>query len=136
MTKVPRASARADWTLEEGAALTAVFPIGPVPAGTTAWLTVRDEIGGAAILTLGPAAASLDGTLTVDCEAGLARASVPPMKTVRLAFPIDPDDVGGWRGHGVYDVVVYPAGDESKAVRVLEGTVFYWRRVTCPPGLE
>ena len=98
----------------------------PFPTGTTAYLTVRDEIGGTAILSLGPVSAGLDGTLTVDAAAGMIEGDVAPLDTVGLAFPEDGSP-------GVYDLVIYPGGDATLAYVLVAGVVEYFRRATERP---
>lgn len=98
----------------------------PFPAGTTAYLTVRQEIGGRVLLELGPTAAALDGEITVDADDGVIQCDMEPLETLALPLP-----------HGVlagaWDLIIYPADDEEQAYQLLHGRVKYMRRVSERP---
>lgn len=96
----------------------------PFPSGTTAYLTIRYQIGSDALVELGPS--GLDGTIVVTAAAGLIECDLAPEFTLDLPLPAD---VLGGR----YDLVIYPEGDEAQAYRLLEGRILYRRRVTARP---
>ena len=95
-------------------------------AGTLAYLTVRDEIGGTVLFQLGPSADALDGTTEVTAATGTIACSLAPLDTIGLVFPSDGSP-------GVWDLVIFPGGDETLAYRLLEGTVTYSKRVSVRP---
>lgn len=98
----------------------------PFEEGTLAYLTIRDEIDGTVLLELGPAADALDGTTEVTEETGSIACSVAPLDTIGLAFPSDGSP-------GVWEMLIMPAGDETRAYRLLEGTVTYDQRASVRP---
>jgi hypothetical protein len=98
----------------------------PFEAGTLAYITIRDEIGGTVLAQLGPADDGLDGTTEVTPETGAIAYSLPVQETIGLAFPSDGSP-------GVVEVLIYPGGDEDRAYRLLEGALIYNKRVSVLP---
>ena len=98
----------------------------PFEAGTTGYLTIRDEIGGTVLAELGPADDELDGTIAITPETGAIVYSLPALFTVGLAFPADGSP-------GVYELVIFPAGDETRAYRLLHGVLIYDKRASVRP---
>lgn len=84
------------------------------PSGTVGYLVFRANKDDAVLLELGPGDASLDGTLEVDVESGdiLLDVFVP----AGLDFP---------GGLGVWELVIWPAGELGDAYTLLEGSVRY-----------
>jgi hypothetical protein len=51
----------------------------------------------------------------------------------QVVLDLDADESSAWTWtHGAYDIEVYPPGDESKAVRILQGKVVLDKEVTHP----
>jgi hypothetical protein len=63
-------------------------------------------------------------------------ADLTPFLTVDVpnslvTIDLDADESSAWEWtHGAYDIEVYPPGDESKAVRILQGNVVLDKEVT------
>lgn len=98
----------------------------PFEAGTLAYITIRDEIGGTVLAQLGPDVDELDGTTEVTPETGAIAYSLPALFTVGLAFPADGSP-------GVVELVIFPAGDELRVYRLTEGTLIYNKRASVRP---
>lgn len=97
----------------------------PFPAATTAWMTIRDEYGGTVLLRLGPAGGTgpdgeaLDGTLVVDAGAGTITGTTLASSLLSAAL-----DALTEASPGVFDLVIYPAGEEEEQYPLLKGVTW------------
>lgn len=133
MPILPGLAGTVDLTLEEGGVWPPVFRLlpddpeddTPVPfaTGTTAYLTVRDRVGGNLLVRLGPVGDDLDGTVIIDEEGGVITCRLAPSASVGLPLPVDMPG-------GAWDLFILPAGDPEQAYPLLRGRIIYRRRVT------
>lgn len=131
-------AAKVDLVLEEGAVFDPTFhnlADGAVDEGgehepfdeySIAYLTITTERGGTVLLTLGPEDEAGDGICEVDADAGIITCSLPAEASIGL-------DLGS-RRNGYYNLVLYPGGDETQAVRYAEGDLIFSRRATDRPA--
>lgn len=132
-------AAKVDLVLEEGALFDPTFhnladgafdqdgEHVPFEEYSIAYLTIAAERGGPVLLALGPADESLDGVCEVDADAGVITCALPPEKSIGLGGDL------GSRRTGYYNLVLYPGGDDTQAIRYAEGQLILSPRASDRP---
>jgi hypothetical protein len=136
MTILRGKAAQVDLTLEEGTLFDPVFHNlvdGAVdqdgdheafPADSVAYFTAMTEQNGETLFELGPYPDDTDGTCELDAAGGIIECVLPP--TASIAMPVGEPVSATFTGW--YNLVIYPGGDETQAIRYAEGKLVITRR--------
>lgn len=139
MTLLRGKAAKVNLTLEEGTIFDPVFHNLADGAAdengeheafeeySVAYFTAMTAQNGDTLFQLGPEEDALDGTCILDADGGTIECSLPPVKSIGLVLP----GRSGW-----YNLVIYPGGDDTRAVRYAEGELIYSRRAIERPEEE